>query len=134
MTCKRLPKQTEKRLTLTKIQVFGHQEKCYVGRNSKNSHNFENTISTVKHNGAASCCEDGFQQQELVRSGGMVYRIDLRLKRRFTFQKNNDRKHTVKTTLKWFKGKHLNVLKWPSKNPDLKSIKNLWNDIKMAIH
>ena len=81
---------------------------------------------------AASCCGDVFPSAgtgKLVRIEGMTYGAkyreiiegnlfkssrDLRLGRRFTFQHENDPKHTAKATLEWFKGKHLNVLEWPS--------------------
>jgi hypothetical protein len=41
---------------------------------------------------------------------------------------------TAKATLKWFNGKHLNVLEWPSQRPDLNPTENLWYDLKIAVH
>ena len=77
---------------------------------------------------------DGAKYREILERNLFQSSRDLRLGRRFTFQQDNDPKHTAKATLKWFKGKHLHVLEWPSLNPDLNSIENLWYDLKMAVH
>ncbi len=44
---------------------------------------------------------------------------DLRLGRRFTFQHDNDPKHTAKATQVWLRDNSVNVLEWPSQSPDL---------------
>ena len=77
---------------------------------------------------------DGAKYGEILKGNLFQTSRDLRLGWRFTFQQDNYPKHTAKSTLEWFKGKHLNVLECPSQSPDLNQIEILWYDLKIAVH
>ena len=76
---------------------------------------------------------DGAKYREILEGNLCQSSRYLRLGRGFTFQQDNGPKHTAKATLKWFKGKHLNVFEWPSHSPDLNPFENLWYDLKEPI-
>ncbi|MGH0142881.1 UNVERIFIED_CONTAM: hypothetical protein FKN15_077269 [Acipenser sinensis] len=58
---------------------------------------------------------DGAKYREILEENLFQSARGLALGRRFTFQQDNDPKHTAKATLEWFKNKNLNVLEWPVK-------------------
>ena len=77
---------------------------------------------------------NGAKYRQILEENLLQSAKDLRLWFRFTFQQDNDPKHTAKATLEWLQNKNEKVLEWSTQSPDLNPIEYLWKDLKIAVH
>ena len=114
----------------TKIELFGVNARRYVWRKPGAAHHQDNTIPAVKHGGGSimlwgcfSAAGTGRRVSIEEKMNAAMYRdiqdenllqsaLDLRLRRRFIFQQDNDPKHTAEIWKEWLQNNSVNVLEW----------------------
>src|SRR4029434_5202380 len=135
----------------TKIKLFGNKHQRWVWRRQKDSHTEKHLIPTVNYGGGSLMlwgCFSSKGPRHLVRIHGIMVSIKyqqilnknltapsrkLKMGRGWTFQQDNDPKHTSKSTQKLFTDHRIKVLPWPSQSPNLNPIENLSEELKPSI-
>ncbi len=138
----------------SKFNIFGSDGRIMVWRRPGEALKTECLRATVKHGGGSvmvwGCmAANGVGNIEFI-NGIMVKEIyegilDRNLlssarklgfnvaKRKFTFQQDNDPKHTAGLINQFFTKKRIKKLDWPPYSPDLNPIEHLWSEIERKI-
>ncbi len=136
----------------TKVELFGRCVSRYIWGKTNTAFHKKNIIPTVKHGGGSvmvwGCIAasgpgwlaiiDGTMNsalyQKILKENVRLSLCDLKLKRTWVMQQDNNPKHTSKSTSKWLKKDKIKCLEWPSQSPDLNPIEMLRHDLKQSIN
>ncbi len=72
--------------------------------------------------------------QKILKENVRLSVCDLKLKRTWVMQQDNDPKLTSKSTSEWLKKNKIKVLEGPNQSLDLNLIEMLWHNLKQSIH